>query len=154
MSDKIDLTASVTRTELGMPDLDLRSDVANFELLRDGWGPGSITWDRKKVTSPFVHGDFMVSARKEQMEAPLGFRVVGADRNTTLTRCGVLMDAFSQSDYLVTFEIEGVTFSWSCQPADMVFGDSGYLQPFHLRAFKQEVHLSVPRYPIPVVGPF
>lgn len=152
MTDDLSFTGYVTRTELALGNLTLNDST--YRVIRQaGWGPGDIEWDRQTVESPFIHGDFLVNAKKTQVTAPLGIRVTGSSRTDCQNKLATLLRAFEQFSYFISFTLEGVTWTWLCQPADYSVGDGGALQPFHLMSNKQEVRFSIPRYPTPYSGP-
>lgn len=148
----LDITGHVTRPELALPDLSLNTD--RYKIIAEGLGPGVVVWDRKYATSPFVHGRYLTNAKKQQGTNILAVRVTGSDKNVVQTHLETLTNAFEQFEYELTTIVEGVTYTYACEPADYTIGNGGAWQRFHLMAYKQEVVFEIPRMPVPVAGPF
>lgn len=149
---EITLDASVTRTALALPDLDLEV-LGTYQIIRDSTGPGGVTWRRQTATSPYVHGRTLVNAVMDVGEASLGIRVIGSNMAVLHSRLMTLLAAFEQYSYDLTVVISGETWRWRCECADYVVGDSGLFQDFHFRSLQQEVRFTIPREPIPLSGP-
>lgn len=147
----LDVSGYVTRTELGLGNLALNTDT--YKIIRDSWGPGVVEFERHKASSPYINGDFLISRRKAQVEMPLGIRVTGSTPTDCLNKVGTLLRAFEQFRYQLSLTIEGTTFRYNCESADYSVGDGGFFQAFHIRAYKQEVRLVIPRRPTPIEGP-
>lgn len=145
----LDISGSVTRTDLGLGDLTLNTD----DLKITEWGPGIVSWRRQKVSSAYVHGDFATSLVKEQVESPLGIRATGSSMTDCWNKIGTLIEAFSQFSYTLAVVIEGTTFTYECEAADYSTGDGGLFQKFHAMAYKQEIKFLIPRRPNPTTGP-
>ncbi len=143
------ITGTVTRTELGLADLGLNTDA--YKIIE--WGPGVVAQARMKVGSPYIHGDFLVAAKKEQVEMPLGVRVTGSTYIDCWNKVGTLLRAFEQFAFVVTVVQDGTTFQYTCESADYAVGEGGIVQKFHMMAYKQEVRFLIPRRPNPTTGP-
>lgn len=150
MADLI-IAASVSVEGGGSLDL---NDGETHKIMQGGWGPGSVVWRRQAISSVFAHGRYLTSAQKEQVISPLGVRTYGADEDGCLAAVGTLVAAFEQFSYELTMTIGATTFTWECEPADYMVGDSGAIQKFHLMSFQQETMFDIPHFPIPVAGPF
>jgi hypothetical protein len=150
MSD-LTVTGYVTRTELSLSNLTINDDT--YKIIRDMWGPGVVQYDRQKVSSPYVNGDFLTNRKKAQVEMPLGIRVTGTSKIDCWNKVGTLLRAFEQFSYELSLTIDGTTFTYTCEAADYSVGDGGMFQTFHMKAYKQEVRLLIPRRPTPTEGP-
>lgn len=143
----LNLTAIVTRTELGLGDLDLNDEV-NFQFGR-GIEVGRLTWRKDVVTSPYVHGRFPVREVKDAVESKITIYVLGTDHATLSTNIGVLIGAFTeQYQYELQIIVEGQSYSWLCERAD-------YEVAFATETFNAifvPVSLSFYRSPIQVSG--
>lgn len=145
--------ASVTRTELSLGDLDLinpLSEAPVYDIMADSFDAGRVTWRRDTVTSPYVAGAYEVGAVKDEVDASLVVRVKGTDHTTLQTHVGALIEAFSQSTYTLTLELDSVEWAWTCKRADYALA---YDLPMRRRHIARVV-LAFPRSPIPAAGPY
>lgn len=148
------LNVKVGRDLLSMGDLDLENYPA-YEVVAGG--PGSISWRRQTVDSPYVHGSLLVSAVKDLEYAPLTIRVRGSNDDEVDDRLAVLIQAFSQFAYYLYWDIgSGVTQKkWGCQPADWDYVSTegqGSFDKHRLMAKMYEVTFNIPRHPQPITG--
>lgn len=137
------LSVWVTRTELGLADLQLNQ----LPYKVSDWDPGQQAWRRTWVDSQMVHGRVLLHAAKEVRFGALDLLVAGdtqAGRDTNRT---ALTNAFSQFDYEVRRDIDGHVQAWRCEPADWLFGER-YVE--HQREF-QRVTLTMPCLQVAVV---
>ena len=142
--------ASVTRTELALADLDL-NDKTTYGVMAAG--PGAKSWRRQTAESPFMHGRALVGAVLDTEVAPLRIRVKGSTDSVLNTNLNALLRAFEQFTYDLTLTIEGVTYTWRCEPADYTIGDrGGEINTFVRLANQEWVSFEIPRNPIPVAG--
>lgn len=139
----------VTRTELGQADLSLE-DPGIYRIV--SVGPGPLSWRRERITSPYIHGESLVGAVKETAAMSLSIRVLGTSAASLNTRTATLLRAFEQFNYQLTLVLDGVIWTWDCQPADYAGGDGGEFEPNLLRAFQQVYRFSIPRDPVPIAG--
>lgn len=119
----------------------------------DGIGPGAKSFRRNTVQSPYVPGRFITDIVADYQTAVLDVWVGGSSGSQLQTRVGTLLTAFEQFTYTLQVVIDGATYSWTCEPADSAVGQAGAFEEWDLGAFGQEVHLTIPRSPIPVAGP-
>lgn len=143
------LAATITRTELALSTLNLNS--GGYKVI--AWGPGETIWRRSTVASAFIDGRFLVSAVKDQTSMLMAVRATGSSKADCMSKMGALIDAFEQFTYTLSAVIDGTTFSYSCEPADWSWGDSGEFQKFHNEAYKQEATFMIPRFPNQLAGP-
>lgn len=118
-------------------------------------GPGATTWRRETVQSPFIHGEALIGAVKEQGSMNLKVRVYGTTDSNLASRVATLLAAFEQIEYTITFTVNSVAWgTWVCQPADYAPGASNDgLDPWGLRAKQQEYSFVIPRNPLQSAGP-
>lgn len=146
----LSVAASVSRTSLSLGDLALEDDETGNRLVQ--FSVGAIAWRRNTVRSPFVAGDMLVSAVKEQVSSNVTVRVHGSSASQLHTRLAALARAFEQFTYHLNIILGGVQYSYVCQPADYVVGDEEGWNKYGLMVYQQDVRFNVPRNPIPVVG--
>lgn len=149
------VAVSVTRDELSLPDLELNDTLNDgpFRVIRAGLGPGPSTVRLGKTSSEVVDGDFIYAYSLETVVMPLAIRVTGEDASEVNSNIELLVAAFRQLSYQLTFSVEGAPFSYICQPAQISYGAEGVIQEFHMKARQQEVRFQIPRHPSPVAGP-
>jgi hypothetical protein len=154
----VSITASVTRATVpGGPLADLPLVSADYDI--DFVGPGALAWQRVTVESKWVHGRFLVSARKDVEIMPLGVEVSGATAAGLDASTRALLDAFEQWSYDLTVVADGVSHTWRCEPAEYApaggrSGGRGTYEPFGLQApvFVQSYVFQIPRNPVPIAG--
>lgn len=139
------LTASVTRTLLALGALNLRTSSHMLDTPEeDAIEP--VTWRREKVKSPYVDGEFLVTAVKETSGLSLRLIVQGTSLANLEANNKALVDAFSQFTYQVTIGAH----TWKCEPADYMVGLKWQMHGFMVNP----VTLLAPRHPVPVLGSF
>lgn len=146
----IAISYAITRGELGLADLALQDLANGYEVIE--FGPGSRSWRKETVKSAYVHGETLVSAVMDVQVAPLKMRVRGSTHAIADSRLKTVLDAFSQFVYSIGVVIDGVTWIWTCQPADISVGESGDINKFQWMAKMFEVTASIPRNPVPLSG--
>lgn len=147
------VTGYVKRTELSMSDLVL-NNPPTYRIVDPNPGPGSLAWVRRVVTSPYVHGNTLVGAVKDEMEVALTVAVGGSTFTAIDAAVGTLIEAFSQFDYQLHLEFDGMPFTYNCQPANWTSstrGD-GSVDLADLRAGWQVYSFRIPRHPAAVAG--
>jgi hypothetical protein len=134
---------------------DLHLIPANgYSIARDGIGAGVRSWVKETATSPFVHSRAVVAQRLDVMTALLTVRIRAASTAQLFTRYSALIRAAEQSAWTLRLVMDGQTTRWRCETADSSVGESGVLDSVALMQHFQLVHLSIPRHPVPVTGPF
>lgn len=158
MSGSLGVSVMVTRTLLGLPPIDLNDPNTlrhgdGYRIIRGSLGPGDVTWRKTVVDSPFVEGEAVVMAVKQQLHAPIGVRCLARSPAALTDVVQQVCTAFSQIRYTVQVTIEGTPWgTWLCQPADWSVGQSGSYSEFHFMAVQQEIRFNVPRFPSPSAG--
>lgn len=125
--------------------LDLQ-DGTNYEFI--SVSPGDKSWRRESATSPFTHGRTLIGATLDVELAEVMIRVKGTSMSHLDSNLAALLRAFEQFAYALTIVIDGVTWTWQCEPADYTL----QLSKFHMMARIHEVTFTVPRNPIPTAG--
>ena len=148
---------TISRTSLSLADLVVPS--TGYEMGEGTFGPGGVTWNLGYAGSRFVDGDALVDARKANSNLAGVLRVVadeGSDPTVLQSREAVLVTALSQFAYTVTFTqtvgATSVTYSWSCQPANVSPSGGAFLD-YHRNMLIQEFDVTIPRSAVPVSGP-
>jgi hypothetical protein len=144
------INLQITRTELGLGNLELEDPANGYQVV--SFGPGATSWRRDTVNSPYVHGSTLINAVMDLQIAPLVVRVKGVTATQKESRLGVLIDALSQFLYGIGSIIDGVSYVWICQPADYSIGDGGEFNKFHEKNLMTEVVFMIPRNPVPYQG--
>lgn len=143
------LLASVTRSNLS-PDpgvLDLNDEV-NYTVGRRV-EVGAVTWNKSTVTSPFVHGRFVVNERMDAAEAGIEVYAAGTSHTNVMGKIDTLLEAFTeQHEYVLRLVVDSVVHEWLCERADF---EVGYMTET-IAARLIPVRLSFYRRPVPVSG--
>lgn len=149
MTATLDLTGSITRTELGAAPLSLDVDDV-YSIV--SFSEGGVTWRRNAVTGKYQAGRRLVQAQKDSVTDVLLVRAYGSSWAEVNNRAGVLMAAFSQFAYQVTVTIEGVVRTAECEPADMdVVGEDSRRKGLTFENMR-EIQFSIPRDPRLIAG--
>lgn len=147
------LTISRNLVGSGLPDLQLWAPPT-YLIVGDSFGPGAQVWRRETVTSPYVHGRFLVQSTKAEQIVPLVIQVLGTDGSDLGVKVGDLLDAFSQPAYTLTEQFSGTLAAWTCEMADYSVGPGGALNDLDLFFHAAEITLAIPRAPKPLAGRF
>ena len=143
MRQSITVRAWVSRSRLGLPDLDLSTGGHDVVSLTSG----GVTWRRTVVQGKYQRGRALVQAQQDTVTDVLVVRVSGASGTQLENRCAVLRQAFSQFAYTLTTEIDGVARTIDCEPADMAIVGDDTRQKTLTYHLMREVSLSIPRDP-------
>jgi hypothetical protein len=117
---------------------------APYGVTRDGIDPGAVTWRRHDVQSPFVHGSVLVHAVRDQATGTLELECHHPEAAGVWAAVDAAIAAFTAYSYLLVREVDGITHTWRCDPADYAITDT-YAR---LAARVVQVRFSFPRYPI------
>lgn len=144
----MNLSVRVTRDELALADLQL-NDGVKYHTTPD-IDPGQVSWRRESATSPYVDGEFTISRAKEESEGKVTIEVVATSQSLLRTYIGDLINAFTQEEFNLIFDIDGAVYTWTCEAADYA------VKWEHIRfhSFHALVGFQFPRSPIPVAGPY
>lgn len=141
------VTATVTRTELGLAALALQD--ATYGIIQDSLDLGQVAWRRELATSPFAAGALEVGAVQEQGSGSLLVKVTGSSHSDLQSKVSTLVSAFKQASYTLTVNFDATAYAWSCQRADYSLT---FDVPMRQR-YIARVALTFPRSPIASSGP-
>lgn len=117
---------TISRTLLSLSTLSLPTSTYDFgEFSTDG-----VHWDRNSVSSPWVHGRRLRSARKSVRTVTGELYVVSALTTAPATHdaaVAVLAAALGQFAWVLTItgtDSGSQSWSWNCEPADYDPGES------------------------------
>lgn len=142
------LNAKVSRTQLGLGDLNL-NDHVTYAVSGNSLWRASRRWSRVQPESIDMHGSVTTHRKLEMASDPFSVYVHGASLSALDTALGVLLDAFSQQRYVLQQQVDGADHQWSCQEADV---DEVVSTNAHLASRMLEVKFTILHYPIPLVG--
>jgi hypothetical protein len=145
-------TLVISRTELGLPSLNLNDTDNGYAIVRGGFGWGGRTWRRQVVQSPFTDGRTVVGRVMDIVTREFTFRLRAATASALDQKVGYVIDAFSQFAYTLTPTVNGVTYAWRCETADLAVGSQGKLDEFQEMALMREITATVPCNPRPLSG--
>lgn len=138
--------ASVSRPELGLGDLNL-NDHVNYYVAPGIFG-GTVSWRRQTVQSPWIEGTFTVGAVRDQVEDKFTVEVKGADQAGLQTNLQNLINAFSQSSFNVTVQLDTAYYTYACEASDYTIDWTNT----RFMAKQVQVTFNLRRSPVPVNG--
>lgn len=144
----LDVNAWVTRTELQMSNLQI-NDGTVYTLAR-GLNPGTVSWRKQTVESPFYEGRYVVHEVKDAVEVKIPIYVHGTTHTNLDLNINALIEAFAhQSSFDLHVEVENRPYAWTCERADYEVGFVAEM----LQAFRVPVHFTTMRVPTQLLGP-
>lgn len=141
------VVASITRTALGLTDLDL-NDHTNY-VISDGFDAGAVSWRREQAESPYVESKITIGRVRDIVEARIGIQVRGATHADIAANVKTLIDAFTQDVFYLSISLDGTVYRWEGEAADytMEWNRERLHNKFPLMAF------GFLRHPVPTTGP-
>lgn len=143
----------ITRTELSLADLELWSPP-NSIVAGDTFGPGAQTYRRETIASPFVRGRFLIAATPDSQDSQLLLQIIGSSGSDLSSRVATVLAAFAQFSYTLTWNLDGIIASYTCETADYSVGDGGRLEDIDTVFHTVPILLTIPHDPLPVTGTF
>lgn len=151
------VTATISRTLLSEPTLSITS--APYEIMgnenanNSGFDIGQTVFSRVWATSAYVGGAVQVMSVPGMVSATLKLYIYDTTALLVEEDLAVLLFAFGQATYTLTFSIDSAIYAWTCYNADY------QIDPWPLEAvvgpnlFRLGITLDIPRSPYPVLGP-
>lgn len=140
------LTATVTRTLLGLADLNI-NDHVNYYLSPQFLG-GTTAWQRNQVTSPFIDGAVTTNRTLQMVTETLGIEVIGSSPTTLQTALAALIIAFNQDSFILNISIGSANYQYRCEASDFQVLWTGP----RMIAKQAQVLFQTPRQPVPLAG--
>jgi hypothetical protein len=137
---------SVTRSDLGLASLNI-NDHLDYKVGSEILG-SMVTYDKKKVSSPYVNGDITVHRRRGNVNEKFSVYVYGADQAELRTNTIALIEAFSQNQFNLIITLDSVEYSYQCEASDYQIGWSNA----HMFSKQVLVTFNLDRKPIALVG--
>lgn len=144
----ITLAALITRTSLGLGDLDI-NDHLNYACGVPLLG-GEKRYRRNQATSAYQRGAVEISATLDDVIETVTVEVMGTSQSNLMANVTTLRDAFAQGSYQLKLTINGVQHTWACKRADEQYE----ISTGRLAARQLKWVFSVPRLPDAVAGAF
>jgi hypothetical protein len=145
---ELNVVAKVTRTLLALGDLNI--NASPYRLAGPQVMGGTVSWDRRQVTSPWVEGDVTVSRRRSNVTEQVMVYVSGTDQANLNTNIQNLVGAFTQDTFTLSITIGSQQYAWDCEAADY----SVQFDTPHLVSRLVPVTFNVPRKPVALSGAF
>lgn len=140
----------IDRTSLGGGPLVLTDDGSGTYMLTEGGlGRPAVTARATTATSPWLHGEVVVQAVREQSALTLEVLTQAEDQVGLEEALAELDEALWQFTYAVTVQAAGTSTTWTCSPASYGAAD-GVTTSDNVRAHYQVWTITIPCYPIPV----
>lgn len=140
------LSATITRDELGLSDLNI-NDGVNYKVTTAFMG-GSVAWQRQTVSSPYIDGDVAISRRRPDVTETVEILVYGSGHANLRSNVGTLITAFTQEDYNLAFTFDGNIRKYDCKCADYTVQYDQAL----IHSKMHRVRFMVPRNPVAISG--
>ena len=128
--------------------------IGEGSILFDGADSGThavewdgVRWDRRTASSPWVHGDVLVGARKTNSTLTMSLWLQGSSHDDVRALWDTLAEAFGQFTYPLTLWVGSTEYRFTGLVADMSLGFARN----HLWTFNAPARLSVPVMPIGVL---
>jgi hypothetical protein len=144
----ISVNAKVTRTDLGLGDLDINTSpyrIAGPQIME-----GTTSWDRNQVNSPWTEGDITISRRRGNVTSQLTIYVSGTDTANMMANIRTLVDAFTQDRFTLQINMGTSVNQWDCESADYTV----LMDTVHVYNLYAQVSFSIQRKPVPLLGAF
>lgn len=144
----ISLSVSITRTGLGLVDLEINDHIHSY--ITPSFMGADSPWNRTAVTSPWLDGDVTVNRTRQKVTEPLQLEVLGGSLAEMDANAQALLEAFDQSDFHLIVDIGGQTHTYECEAADRTVLWTG---PRMVEG-QLQITFQVPRQPVPLVGTY
>jgi hypothetical protein len=138
---------TITRSWLSLADLAV-APSSGYYIQRGGFGPGEVSFRKTSATSPYVSGQTLTHAVKDQQTLTFKVRVVGSSQGQLLSRMEELAAAMEQFSFTMRFWINGVLYQYECDASDYAVGDGGQVEDLWLRSNTQLMSFNVPHKPV------
>jgi hypothetical protein len=145
----LNIVAKVTRSSLSLGDLDI-NDHSSYVLAGPQAMGGTVQWDRKQVSAPWVDGDITVARRRQNVMDTLSVYVKGSTQADMDAKIGALIAAFCQDRFTLMITVGSQQHAWDCEAADY----SVQFDTVHLHALYAVTTFQVPRKPVALSGSF
>jgi hypothetical protein len=122
MSD-LGMSVRVTRTLLGLPDLDINDFVSYYVGANFLGGPQN--WNRAQVGSPFLDGQVTTYRQRQNVTEPIQIEVLGGDPAEVTANLSAVVDAFNQDTYTVNIQIGDQNIQYLFESADVTMPWAG-----------------------------
>lgn len=145
----IALSIKVSRTLLGLPDLELNDHTAYYAASEQFFGANE-GWNHDRVTSRWLDGAVVTSRQRQMVQEPLAIECLGDTSAEVEANILAMLHAVSQSDYTITVTLNGQVHIYQCEPADRTVARS----TARLYNNQWQIVLNIPRQPSPLSGGF
>lgn len=123
-------------------------DHERYIVAADSFGDTTTQMRRQNIQSPYVAGQFTVSAIPDQVQQGISVYVLGASQSELQINLKDLIDAFTQPAFQLVWSLDEASFTWDCEAADYTisFTNTGFF------ARTVNVKFQVPRHPQTMIG--
>lgn len=144
----LSLSVSVTRTLLGLADLEVNDHVHSY--VTPTFLGADRGWNRVAVTSPWLDGDVTVNRTRQKVTESLQLEVLGESLAEMDANALAILDAFDQSDFTITVTVGGQAHTYECEAADRSVLWTGP----RMISSQLQITFQVPRQPVPLAGAY
>jgi hypothetical protein len=147
------VAASVTRTELGLGDLNLHV-AGSIQVV--SYDPSGAVKSRVLAGSPTLDGHVQTGSKVDGRVILLTLRVLGPAKSVLDATAQTIFNAFEQSSYQLTVQLDDATVVWQCDDAEYkpVSADGDGVDKTGLAQLtrRQAFAFTIPAQPAPVSG--
>src|SRR3954471_7485848 len=141
------MSVTVTRTLLGLPDLEL-NDFVRYSIGAQFLG-GNVSWNKQQVGSIFVDGQTTTARSMQNVTEQVAVEVYAEDIDELRANTTEVDQAFFQDSFVMTVTVDGVVYAqYMCEAADRQLTWTGPRLIEHQNA----IVYSMPRQPLPLAG--
>lgn len=143
----IALSITVSRTLLGLPPLEIGYNE-DYYVAAEFLG-GQVTWQRTKITSPWVDGEVTTQRFRLNPTETIGVEIVAETQQQLDLGTEEVLAAFLQDNFVLTVTVDGGQYSYACEAAD--YTAAQWTTP-RLTAKQGQILFSLPRQPVQLSG--
>lgn len=138
---------TITRTELGLADLNLNDPAAGY-WVSDDWKQGGVVWQRYLASSTaWVNGERTVGQRMAEVNETFTVYVNASTPSAIGNKIQTIATALSQYRYTVTINWDGDIYVYEANGAGEVQRAGGSVDPALHAAGWIALELTIPRQP-------
>lgn len=145
---------TVTRPELSLSALTAAPGVAEVV----SYDPGGVGKRRVIAKSPTVAGHLQTGSVADSRLLVLVLRLFGANKSALDSNVQTWLNAFEQTRYDLTFTVNGIGTTWTCDDAEYALANDGAagVDKYRLMAapMRQIYEFRIPTQPYPTAGVF
>jgi cellobiose phosphorylase len=141
------LSATVSRTLLGLPDLEIGHGDRYY--LSPQFLGANLQWTRQQAASPFMDGQVTTQRTRQNVTETVGVEIKADTAADLQAYTAELIQAFVQDSFVLTVTADGATFAYRCEAAD--YQVASWSTP-RMVSKQGQVLFQMQRQPVALVG--